>query len=206
VSADDLLVHLDDFTVRHRRGPSAAVSGVSLRLQAGERVLVSGGPASGKTSLLRGVLGLVPSSGTATVLGGPPGAPAARHATGFGPEGRPFIPGLRLVEMVRLIARLRGASDAAIADALSLCGLDGHSRDNPLATDVEIARRASLAMAAAGEPRLLLLDDPWESPETLAVLDAARARGAGAIIATADPGGFPGLVDRHVVLVDGQPE
>ncbi len=179
---------------------------VDLVIEAGESALVVGGEASGKTSLLRGILGLVPSSGDAVVLGSPPGGATREGRIGFAPEGRPFPAELRLEELLRLILRLRSAEDdGAVNRAMELCGLGAHKRSPLRALDVEHARRASLACAAVGEPDLLLLDDPWESPETLAVLDAARARGAGAIIATAVPGGFRSFVDTAIELADGAP-
>jgi len=206
VSARQPLVRLADFAVRHRRGPSAAVRDVNLVIEAGQSALVVGEEASGKSSLLRGVLGLVPHSGEALVLGSPPGAATSEGRIGFAPEGRPFPAELRIEELLRLIQRLRGVQDAhAVGETLDLCGLRDRTRSRLAALDVEHARRASLACAAIGEPELLLLDDPWESPETLAVLDAARARGAGAIIATAVPGGFSRFVDTSIELADGAP-
>jgi ABC-type multidrug transport system ATPase subunit len=175
-------------------------------VEAGATALVSGGEASGKTSLLRGILGLAPHSGDALVLGAVPGRATAEGRIGFAPEGRPFPPELRVEELLQLVARLRGVRDAdAAPEALELCGLADRGRSRLAALDTEHARRASLACAAVGGPELLLLDDPWESPETVAVLDAARERGAGAIIATAVPGGFGRFVDVALELVDGAP-
>ena len=49
--------------VRYQGGPDPAVRGVSLRLEPGEGLLLRGPAGAGKTSLLRGLLGLVPASG-----------------------------------------------------------------------------------------------------------------------------------------------
>ncbi|MDH3725423.1 MAG: ATP-binding cassette domain-containing protein [Thermoleophilia bacterium] len=206
MSAEPPLVRLADFAVHHRRGPQAAVRDVDLLVEAGESMLVIGGEASGKTSLLRGILGLAPHSGDALVLGSAPGGATADGRIGFSPQGRPFPGELRVEELVRLIQRLRGIQrPGAVTETLHLCGLADHGARRLAQLDLEHARRASLACAAVGEPQLLLLDDPWESPETLAVLDAARDRGAGAILATAVPGGFPRFVDATLELSDGAP-
>ena len=197
-------LRLKDFAVRPRRGPSEAVRGVHLELGPGEVALISGAEASGKTALLRGILGFMPHTGEAEVLGARPGHATAGGRIGFAPEGRPFPAELRVEEMVGLIARLRGAT-AGIGEAIESCDLAAHTRTRLGRLDAEQARRAALACAAVGEPELLLLDDPWESPETIAVLDAARARGAAAVLATAVPGGLRRYADVSLELVDGAP-
>ena len=71
------VVEAEDLEVRYHGGPEPAVRGVSLALAAGEGLLVSGSAGSGKTSLLRGLLGMVEHRGRAAVLGAPVGAPSA---------------------------------------------------------------------------------------------------------------------------------
>ena len=194
------LVTLDDFRPRRRRNTATIAEPLQLCLEPGELALISGPEESGKTDVLRAIVGLLRHHGEAQIFGGPIGSTEARRRTGFGPERRPFLPGLRVAEMVALVGSHRGADRPAIADTLSRCGLDEHRSDDPLRTDVEIARRTSLAMAAVGDPDLIVLDDPWESPETVAVLDAARDRGAGVIMATAEPGQLPERADHHLTL------
>jgi len=207
MSSTEPRLELEEFEVRPRRSPAPAVSEVSLRLEPGERLLVTGVEDSGKTSLLRGILGLVPHGGTARVVGALPGSAVAKAGTGYGPAGRPFLSGLRVREQVALMARVRRIPDAdhAIDEVLERCGLQGRGATLVRDLDVEGARRTSLACAEIGLPDLVLLDDPWESPETFAVLDAARQRGAGVVLATDQAGGFPRAVDATLALVDRRP-
>jgi ABC-type multidrug transport system ATPase subunit len=169
--------------------------------------VVAGEAGAGKTSLLRALLGLAPSAGRARVLGAPPGAPAALRRVGYGPQGREFAGAGRARELVRLLARVRGlaAPDAAAEDALERAGLDAGARRAAVAAGPEQARRVSLACGVLGDPDLLLLDDPWELPETLAEVARARARGAAVVVTARDPAPFAAALGRTLTLVDGVP-
>jgi ABC-type Mn2+/Zn2+ transport system ATPase subunit len=73
------------------------------------------------------------------------------------------------------------------------------------ALEIEDVRRTSLACALIGEPDLLVLDDPWEFPETYAAVRRAMARGAAVLAASSDPGGLPGLLGASIHLTEGAP-
>ena len=93
--------------VRYQGGPDPAVRGVTLRLEPGQGLLLRGPAGSGKTSLLRGLLGLVPAGGRVRVLGAPPGAAGSRGRVGYGPQGGGFASGLTVIEAVRAVGALR---------------------------------------------------------------------------------------------------
>src|ERR1700716_2782208 len=78
-----------------RYGEHVAVDGVSLTVRRGEVYGFLGPNGAGKTTTLRMVLGLIrPTSGTATVLGEPPGAANARiGALVEGPGFYPYLSG-----------------------------------------------------------------------------------------------------------------
>lgn len=203
----DHVVRAEGLEVRYHGGPEPAVKGVSLALLAGEGLLVEGEPGSGKTSLLRGLLGLVPARGDRRLFGVLPGDGRTPGRVGFGPQGLAFAAGLRPLEAVTLLARLRGAAAgrSAAAQELERVGLSPSERRTGERLDLESGRRLSLAVAGVGEPGLLVLDDPWESPETADAVARARGRGAAVILASAEPGRLAELVDRRLRLVDGAP-
>jgi ATP-binding cassette subfamily B protein len=57
------LLEVEGLTVRHR-GSDRGIDGVTLRIERGSFVVVTGAVGSGKTTLLRALLGLLPSEGT----------------------------------------------------------------------------------------------------------------------------------------------
>jgi ABC-type multidrug transport system ATPase subunit len=198
------LVAAEDLEVRYQGGPQPAVTGVTVALGPGEGLLVAGAEASGKTSLLRGLLGLTPAGGSVRVLGAAPGDPAALRRVGYGPQGRDFPGLLTAGELLGALARLRGAPAGAVADALGRAGLPDGRRLRGAALGPEGARRLSLAAAVLGDPDLLVLDDPWEFPETLDAIAAARARGAAVIATTREPASLADALGRTLTLVDGR--
>jgi ABC-type multidrug transport system ATPase subunit len=201
-----VLVRAEELEVRYQGGPQAAVAGISLRLAPGEGLLLAGPAGSGKTSVLRALLGLVRAGGEAEVLGRPAGAPEALRLVGYAPQGRFAAGGLSALDHVRLVARLRGLPDPrrAAADGLARAGLGSPGR-RAAGLDVEEMRRLALACAIAGEPSVLMLDDPWEFIETEVEVAAARRRGAAVLAASNDPGGLPALLGRTLELGEGAP-
>lgn len=197
-------VSVRDLGIVYQRGGEPAVHDLSFTLAPGEGLLIAGGEGSGKTSVLRAILGLVPVSGEVAVLGRHPGARENARRVGYGPQGRAFTEGHSARQILRLVSSLRlGAPAPAVAeDALERAGLPDARRASR-SLDVEECRRVALACAIAADPDVIVLDDPWEFAETVAAIHAARDRGATVLAATHDPGGLPDLLGRTLTLVDG---
>jgi ABC-2 type transport system ATP-binding protein len=205
VTAAGALIEAEGVEVRYHGGPEPAVKGVSLTLAPGEGLFVGGQPGAGKTSLLRGLLGLVPCLGRLRLLGAAPGSPRLRGRVGYGPQGRRFADGLRIDEAVAGILALHGdpRPRRAAAEAIERTGLGLVSRRPAAGLDAEGARRLSLALAIAGDPDLVVLDDPWALRDTFAEIARARARGAGVLVASSEPGGIAPALGRRITLADG---
>jgi ABC-type branched-subunit amino acid transport system ATPase component len=103
-----------------------------------------------------------------------------------------------------MVAELGGHGRAEATRAIEEAGVE-HPDTRVESLEVEDVRRTSLACALIGEPDLLVLDDPWEFPETTAAIRRAMARGAAVLAASKDPGGLPALLGASMHLVDGAP-
>src|SRR5688572_32564670 len=102
----DLVAETSLLTKRYGRGESArlAVDSVSLTVRRGEVYGFLGPNGAGKTTTLRMLLGLVrPTSGRASVLGAPPGSPAALPRVGALIEGPGFYPYLSGRDNLRVL-------------------------------------------------------------------------------------------------------
>ena len=200
------LVVARGLAVQFEGGQEDAVSGVDLDIGPGQGIVLTGGEGSGKTTVLRALLGLVPAKGEVEVLGHPPGAPEALRRIGYGPQGEAFGRRNTPRELTRFLARARGAPAPAGDEALERAGLARSAWRQIVATlDIEEVRRASLACAITAQPKLLVLDGPWELTETIDAIDATRSDGGAVLIATDDPGDFPPFVGPTLKLVNGAP-
>jgi len=197
-------IEVDGLEVVYQRGAEPAVTGLGLQLAAGQGLLVTGRRGSGKTSVLRALLGLVRASGVIEVHGRRPEDPALAAEVGYGPQGRAFPEGVSPRRLLATVVRLRlgRADDGAVETALRDCGLAA-DRWTSGDLDVEQLRRVSLACAIAGEPRSIMLDDPWEFSETYAAIERCLAAGGVAVVATHDPGGFPTILAQSIELEGG---
>ena len=133
---------------------------LSLRVARGERLVILGPNGAGKTSLLRLIAGdLRPDHGNIWLHHRDitrEGVPArARAGIGRGFQQTSLFPSMTLHENLALAA----GSKAEIARLAAQAGLA--DLDRPVAAvDYGTARRLDLALALAGPPRLLLLDEP----------------------------------------------
>ncbi|WP_222195160.1 metal ABC transporter ATP-binding protein [Modestobacter italicus] len=162
-------------------GRDAVLTGVDLTVHPGEVVAVRGPNGAGKSTLVRGVLGLCEThSGEVRLFGEPRARFRDWHRVGYVPQRHTVTGGVpvtvrELVSSGRL-NRLRawqrfGEADRCAVDcALEGAGLAGFDRRLVAELSGGQQRRALLARALAGDPELLLLDEPT------AGVDAASQR------------------------------
>ena len=173
---------------------------------------VLGANGGGKTTLLRTLAGrLTPSAGRILLDGRDLAAdPAARAALfGYAPPLAALPGGVTAGELVRLVARARRADPhrpAALFDALELARI----RDRPVdALSSGWRQRLALGLAFVGEPRVVLLDEPFNWLDPVAaydVKDRLTALAADRLVVTAlhDVSTFALRCDHGLLLHDGR--
>jgi ABC-2 type transport system ATP-binding protein len=146
--------------VTKRYGPILALDQVSFTIAPGEMVALLGPNGAGKSTTVDVLLGLrQPDRGTARVLGQVP-----QRATGSGRVGAMLqsgsLPDRALAGEVVELARQLYRSRHSLAGLLELAGLTelAHRRTDRLSGGQ--ARRVQLAVALAGDPEVLFLDEP----------------------------------------------
>ena len=218
------LVEARDVARTYGRGATAvhALRAVSFTVAEGQLVAVRGRSGSGKTTLLNIVGGLdTPTRGTVQVAGRDVTAMSERErrllrrsTVAFVFESFGLIPTLSAAENVGVPLRITRteprAREARIRMLLRVVGLDDHADQRPSELSGGEQQRVAIARALAGNPQLLIADEPTgqlDSETGLQVMrllqTVVRAEGITALVATHDAG-IVDLADQVFTLEDGK--
>jgi peptide/nickel transport system ATP-binding protein len=226
LEVDDLYVRLFD-----RTGPVLAVRGVSLSVKRGEVVALVGESGCGKSVTALSLLRLLPDtaevSGSVrldgrdvlalsraelrTIRGGEVAMVFQEPMTSLNPA---FTVGMQIAEVLRLHQGLRGEQARARAlELLQVVGIGAaEKRLRSFAHELSggMRQRVMIAMALAGEPSLLILDEPTTAldvttqAQILDIVRDLRARtGMAILLITHDLGVVADLADKVVVMYAG---
>lgn len=201
----DRLLEVRGLSKAYRGRP--VLADVSFGVDAGSVVAVTGANGAGKTTLLRCLAGLTRCAGAMHLDGRPLGFAAHRPEVAYLPQHADLPEWATGAELLELFGRLRAAEPSP--DGLPggfLPDLD--ARVGTLSGGQR--RRLALAGVLAGNPALLLLDEPAANLDDAGtaglwqVLAGLRDRGAAVLVATPAPAEFDGLADRLLVVSDGR--
>ena len=198
----------------------AVIHGLDLTVSSGEVLGVLGANGSGKSTMIRGLLGLTPVlSGEVRLFGTPRSQFQDWSRVGYVPQRQTVAGGIpstvaEVVSSGRLTSlrpwrRFGPADRAAVADAIAAVDLSGHERTSMTALSGGQQRRVLIARALATGPDLLVLDEPTAgvdraNQEALAAaLGALVDRGTTIVLITHELGPVEPLFTRAVVLRDG---
>jgi putative ABC transport system ATP-binding protein len=196
-----------------------ALQGVSLVVEAGEVVAVTGPSGSGKSTLLACLAGLDEPDGGMVTLDGerlsrrPEERRAALRSRKLGMlfQQANLVGHLSVDANVALAQRLGDAAtgDAWRTEILERCGISARSRALPAQLSGGELARAGLAVALANDPPVLLADEPTGELDAVTagrvltlLRDRARA-GAAVLVVTHDPQ-VAATADREIRLRDGR--
>jgi len=194
-------------------GRFPVLAGVDLDVARGEIVLLQGANGAGKTSLLRACAGLLRVvSGEARVLGEDLVANprAVRRRVGLFGHATSLYDDLTAAENVRFAVRAAGGPVAAVGPALERLGLVGRLPGTAVgALSAGQRRRVALAVLAARDPELWLLDEPHAGLDTehRDLLDGlvrdAVSHGATVVLASHEHDRAEDLAGRIVTVAGG---
>jgi ABC-2 type transport system ATP-binding protein len=191
-------------------GERRVLAGASVTVERGEVVALLGRNGAGKTTAIRILLGLRrPDAGRARLGGRDPGDPAARLILGWAPQESDLPETLRVSEVIDLVRshypqpvpRSELAERFGVGDLLrrETGGLSGGQR-----------RRVVVSLAFAGDPRLVVLDEPSSGLDRAArtalwqAIRSSAAAGRGILLATHDLAEAGALATRVVLLEHGR--
>lgn len=197
-----------------RRGEGGTVlEDVGLDVLPGEILAVVGPSGCGKSTLLRTLAGLLPPlSGEVTQDGDRVRGPGAERALVFQEDA--LLPWRTVRRNVELPLAVRGVPRAARRERargwLGRTGLTGHEDKYPHQLSGGQRQRVQLARALAGEPRAVLMDEPFGALDARTragmqqlLVEVLRGTGATVVFVTHDVDEALFLGDRVALLGGG---
>lgn len=195
-----------------------AVHNVTLSIFSGDLTVLMGPSGSGKTTLLSMLGGLLaPTEGFLSVCGTElhecnevDRQRFRRERIGFVFQNYNLIASLNAQDNVRVSLHLRGLDRALAKDALAQVGLDGKANAYPRELSGGQRQRVAIARALAGDPSILLADEPTaalDAEQGRLVMGLLRKRaneqGAAVLVVTHDPR-VRDFSDRVIEMEDGR--
>ncbi|WP_227885693.1 ABC transporter ATP-binding protein [Cohnella sp. REN36] len=204
-----MLPAIDLNGVTKRFGTKTAVRDLTLRVEKGTAMALLGRNGAGKTTTLSMLLGVsAPTEGKLAVLGGKPTDAKVRNRLGAMMQEVSVIERLRVEETIELVRQYYD-KPLPLRTLLEWSGLAPHAKLMTQGLSGGQKRRLSFALALAGDPELLFLDEPtvgmdiesrqrfWET------IGQLKDRGKTLILTTHHMDEAERIADRVVVIDEG---
>ena len=178
-----------------RFGEVDAVRGISLSVAAGSATGLLGRNGAGKSTTMRVLAGVIPPTGGLVTVAGHDVRTdplAVKRLTGYCPDVGGLVPRATPWEHLQLAARLRRMSgwEERARELLERFDLGAAAHRVTAGFSHGMGRRMSVVLAAFHQPRVLLLDEPFDGVDplgveaTMEVIADARAAGAAVLVST----------------------
>ncbi|MFD4481917.1 ABC transporter ATP-binding protein [Streptomyces sp. NPDC058471] len=141
-------------------GPLRAVDGVDLEIRRGETVALLGRNGAGKSTTISLLLGLDdPDTGRVELFGGPPEDAVRAGKVGAMLQEARLVPRVTVRELVSFVAG-RYPAPLPVDEALALAGIEELAGRRVDKLSGGQTQRVRFAVALAGDPALIVLDEP----------------------------------------------
>jgi len=218
----DVLLKTRDLVKTYGSGANAvnALNGVDMEIRSGEVLVLMGPSGSGKTTLVSILGGILSATSGSVVLDGREivglpqrELPALRRDNfGFIFQGFNLFPALTAQENVAIMCKLKNVANPnqRAKDLLAQIGLGEKLKSYPADMSGGQKQRVAIARALAGEPRIILADEPTAALDSVSgrtVLEIlsglAKERDRAVVIVTHDPRVLD-YCDRIIHIEDGR--
>ena len=199
-----------------------AISGVNFSIERGQALALIGSNGSGKSTILRAIAGLLPAISGTIIFDGAPRTTQTALSIGYLPQAETYdetfpVTLRHVVEMgrYRRLAwwqRMRQVDRVAVTAALAVTDLTDHAETLFANLSGGQQKRAILARALANQPRILLLDEPFNGLDKpnreslIKTLNRLKKSGATIVLTTHDLDLARDVCDLAALLNEGRVE
>jgi len=198
--------------LRAWHGPVQALFGVSLSVGVGEVLALVGRNGAGKSSVLKGAMGLIRTEGEVWFDGqridGLPAWQRARRGLGYVPEERRIFTDLSVGENLAVGAQGRAYDQSALLELFpNLAPMLARPAAHMSGGEQQML---AIARTLAAGPRVVLLDEPSEgiAPQIVAALATAvralKAQGAAVLLSEQNARFVAAVADRALLIERGE--
>jgi ABC-2 type transport system ATP-binding protein len=191
-------------------GTVEALRGIDATINSGEFVALIGENGAGKTSLLSILMGLrQPTKGSIKITGYKPGEPEARAKTGAILQATDLPATLTVAESIELF-RSYYPYPRGLDDIVAMTGLEKLLNRRYKALSGGQQRRMQFALALAGDPEILFLDEPTVGLDMdmrkafWGILSTLKTEGKTIILTSHYLDEIDRLADRLIILAEGK--
>lgn len=167
----DVVLEIRDVTQRF--GERVALDSLNMVATPGVLTGLVGPNGAGKTTLLRVVLGVLASDSGSVLVGGKPVTAEDRRRWGYMPQERGLYAGMPVGEQVIYFGRLHGLSRAEATrrahTLLEELHLEDRWADRTDKLSGGMQQRLQMATALVHEPEVIILDEPFNGLDPVAV-------------------------------------
>ena len=177
VSDGQAAIRFEQVTAVYRGASEPAVRDITLSVMPGELVVLLGPSGCGKTTLLKMVNRLIEPTAGRIYLNGTPidevDAPELRRGIGYVIQQTGLFPHMRVADNVAVVPKLLGwdkrKTSERVDELLGLVGLppEQFRRRYPAQLSGGQQQRVGLARALAGDPAMILMDEPFGALDIL---------------------------------------
>ena len=219
---DDGAMQFDSIGYRHqisnpawynpfKKRKGAGITHVDLSIPEGCIIGLVGTNGAGKTTLLRMISGILPlEEGTVKRNESVLDSDALRSLVGFMPEQVRWSSQGTIRRTMTEFAHLRGCSVQSALDVLAVVGLKNRTDSTLDSLSQGMRQRLSLGVALLGTPRVLVLDEPFNGMDPVAIdafkrlLRSLANKGISIIVSSHHLAELDHLVDTIALLHRGQ--